>query len=236
MNIEVLGAALVIGVLGAGHCVGMCGGIIGALSFAIDKHAPIKRTSILFAYSFGRVLSYTLLGAAAAGVAQIMEQMGFTFFRIIAGVLMILMGAYLSGLWNVLTVLEKAGAIVWRYIQPIGNRLLPVRSKSKAVLLGVLWGWLPCGLVYTALAFSATEADPVRGAAVMLAFGVGTLPAVLAGGLTAVTVGRIMQGRNFRFSSAVLLVIFGLWTLYGSVTHFGHSAGNHSHDSHHHTE
>lgn len=221
MNVAV--SALLIGLLGAGHCVGMCGGISSALTFAIKHDSAVKRASLILAYNVGRIFSYVLIGTIAATIASYIQDLGFPYFRFIAAVLMILMGFYLSGLWRVLTWLERGGKVFWRYLQPIGNRLLPVRSASSALLLGAVWGWLPCGLVYTALAFSATQADSVQGALVMLAFGIGTLPAIVVGSVAAHALKSLIQSRGFRYVSALAMIVFGLWTIYGSLGHAGHS-------------
>ncbi|MBV1930636.1 MAG: sulfite exporter TauE/SafE family protein, partial [Porticoccaceae bacterium] len=133
--------------------------------------------------------------------------------RGIAGLLLISMGLYLAGWWRGLTLLEKAGQRLWQYLQPLAQGLLPVRTARSAILLGLVWGWLPCGLVYTALAYAATAASPLTGIAQMAAFGLGTLPAVLVGGLSMAKYGRILQGKNFRRVFALSLVAYGLWTL-----------------------
>lgn len=234
MSFETLAAAFVIGLLGAGHCIGMCGGISSALTFAIDKNKGLSCTGIIFGYNLGRIASYVIIGTLAAGLAEIFKSLGFPYFRVIAAVLMILMGFYLSGLWRILTVLEKGGKVLWRYIEPFGRRLMPVKSFHGALALGALWGWLPCGLVYTALAYSTAQADALSGALVMLAFGLGTMPAVVSGSLLADVFSRFIAGRGFRYLSAVAMILFGLWTLYGSLGHAGH--GHHDAHGAHHSE
>lgn len=231
MAIDVLSSALLIGLLGAGHCVGMCGGISSALTFAIQHDSAGKRASLIVAYNLGRIFSYVLIGTIAATVAAYIQHLGFPYFRVVAGVLMILMGFYLSGWWRILTWLERGGKGLWQYLQPIGSRLLPVQNARSAFFLGAIWGWLPCGLVYTALAFSATQADAAHGALVMLAFGIGTLPAVVTGGLAAQALKSFLQSRGFRYFSAVLMILFGLWTIYGSLGHAGHHSAEHGDSS-----
>lgn len=144
------------------------------------------------------------------------------------------MGLYISGLWRILTWLEHGGKIVWRHIQPLGTRLMPVKNVHSAFFLGAVWGWLPCGLVYTALVFSASQANMLAAAIVMLAFGLGTLPAVISGGLMADAFKQILQGEWFRNTSAVAMVLFGVWTIYGSVAHLNH--GEHNNHSEHHAQ
>src|SRR4051812_9310886 len=146
---------LTIGLVSSGHCIGMCGGIMGALSMAIPADAKKKRWAILVFYNMGRVGSYALMGLLAGFFAQEFAAMGGgEFLRVIAGLLLIAMGLYLANWWRGLTYLEKLGRYLWAYLQPLGKGLMPVNSLPKALGLGVIWGWLPCGLVYSALALA----------------------------------------------------------------------------------
>lgn len=243
-----------IGLLGAGHCVGMCGGIISALSLAatqpedlpadlsaslaadpavnnsVDRNNKLiasqtitearpdetkSATHLILAYSAGRIFSYACAGALVAGLGYVGAQYLALapLLRGIAGLLLIAMGLYLVGWWRGLTLLEKAGQRLWQHLQPLAQGLLPLRTAGSAILLGLVWGWLPCGLVYTALAYAATAMSPLAGMAQMTAFGLGTLPAVLLGGLSMAKYGRVMQGKNFRRVFALSLVVYGVWTL-----------------------
>lgn len=206
-----LGVMFGIGLLGAGHCVGMCGGIASALGFAGDNGA----TRWVVAYNFGRICSYAVAGGLVASVGAVGANYlaAGPVLRGIAGFLLIGMGCYVAGWWRGLTWLEKGGRVLWRRLQPLGQKVLPVRSTSAAVMLGLVWGWLPCGLVYTALAFAATAASPVAGMAQMAAFGAGTLPAILLAGFASGKLGRRLQSVGFRRVFAVLLVVYGVWTL-----------------------
>lgn len=233
---ETVIAAFIIGLLGAGHCLGMCGGINAALSFAIPKASRGKRVALLAAYNVGRVSSYTLIGAVVGllglGANALNTGSSLPLARIIAGVLLIAMGFYLADWWKILTVLEKVGAKLWRYIQPLGKSLMPVDSIGKALLFGALWGWLPCGLVYSALAYSAVQAEPLSAAIVMAAFGAGTLPAVFVGGLAGAKLKAVLQQKLFRTSMAIFIILFGLWTLWGGLGHRGHSHPDHIDQGH----
>lgn len=206
-----LGAMFGIGLLGTGHCFAMCGGIASALGFASEKGAG----RYIVAYNFGRVFSY----ACAGGVVASLGYAGASYLALapllrgIAGLLLIAMGLTMAGWWQGLSYLEKAGSFLWRRLQPLGQRLLPVRSLHSAVLLGLVWGWLPCGLVYTALAYAATAETPFLGMAQMGAFGFGTLPAVLLGGLSLGKLGEILRSYNFRLVFSLLLIAYGIWTL-----------------------
>ena len=220
----------VLGLVSSTHCIGMCGGIMGALTMAIPAQAKTKRGFILVAYNLGRIASYALMGLLAGVFAkQIAALGGVTILRVIAGLLLIAMGLYLADWWRGLTKLETLGRYVWVYIQPLGKHLMPVDNIPKALFLGALWGWLPCGLVYAALATAMTQPAPLMAASAMLAFGLGTLPAVLAAGFAAQQLTRILQQRQVRIGLALIIIIFGLWTIWGGL---GHSH-QHQHEQQH---
>lgn len=239
-------AAFMIGFLGGGHCIGMCGGVMAALSFAIPADQPVKRWRVLLSYNIGRIFSYVLIGALAGGIGfQLSSGHGLSILRIIAGILLIAMGLYLANWWRGLSYLESLGGVLWRRLQPLGKSLMPVKSSRSALMLGMLWGWLPCGLVYTALAYGLARASMAESAGVMLAFGLGTLPAVLASGVFAERIKHLMQLQRFRITMALLIMAFGVWTLWGTyqhTQHMGHGAamdhsgvmdhGDHSQSSH----
>ncbi|RYZ97250.1 MAG: sulfite exporter TauE/SafE family protein, partial [Moraxellaceae bacterium] len=181
IDLAILLSLFTLGLVSSAHCIGMCGGIMGALSMAVPANARARRWMILVAYNLGRITSYALMGLLAGFFAEQFAALGGgSVLRVLAGVLLIVMGLYLADWWRGLTKLETLGRYLWVYIQPLGKRLMPVSTIPKALLLGALWGWLPCGLVYTALAMSMTQPAPTLAASSMLAFGVGTLPAVLA--------------------------------------------------------
>lgn len=221
-------AAFTIGLMGGAHCLGMCGGVMSALSFSVPDTEPRKRLRILLSYNIGRISSYTLIGALAGGLGyQLAGATGVSALRVLAALLLIAMGFHLADWWRGLSYLEKAGGSLWRRVQPLGKSLMPVRSSSSAFLLGALWGWLPCGLVYTAVAYALAQADGWRAAMVMLAFGLGTLPAVLLGGLMAERTKALLQRRGFRLTMALILMAFGGWTLAAALQHAGHAGMDH---------
>ena len=219
-----------LGLVSGAHCIGMCGGIMGALTMAIPAEAKSKRWFMLVAYNLGRILSYALMGLLAGLFAEQFSALGGgTILRILAGVLLITMGLYLGNWWRGLTKLETLGRYLWVYIQPIGKRLMPINTIPKALLLGALWGWLPCGLVYAALAMAMTQPAPLMAASSMLAFGLGTLPAVLAAGAVAQQLAYILQRRPVRMALALIIIVFGVWTIWGGL---GHSHQR-QHEQHH---
>lgn len=208
--------AFSLGLLSSAHCVGMCGGIMGALTMAIPADARRRRLQLLLGYNLGRIGSYTLMGVLLGAFAGVITGWaGESWLRVVAGLLLITMGLYLADWWRGLTHLERVGRYLWAYLQPLGKPLMPVNNLPKAILLGMIWGWLPCGLVYTALAYAAAQADMTGAGGVMLAFGLGTLPAVLATGLAARQLAGLLQARGVRTSFALLIILFGIWTLLG---------------------
>ena len=209
-------SALILGLLGGGHCLGMCGGLMGALTLAIPPEQRGRRLQLLLAYNLGRILSYAsaglLFGLAGWAVASSPAAM---LLRIVAGLLLISMGLYLGGWWSGLTRIEALGRGLWRHIQPVATRLLPVSSLPRALLLGALWGWLPCGLVYSTLIWSASQGSAMDSALLMLAFGLGTWPVLLATGLAAERVTALLRKRSVRMAGGLLVILFGIWTLPG---------------------
>ncbi|MEG0885762.1 MAG: sulfite exporter TauE/SafE family protein [Janthinobacterium sp.] len=214
--LPLLSSALILGLLGGGHCLGMCGGLMGALTLAIPKEQRQRRFRLLLAYNLGRICSYALagllLGLAGWAVASSPLALGM---RVVAGLLLISMGLYLAGWWSGLTRIEGLGRGLWRHIQPVANRLLPVSSLPRALLLGALWGWLPCGLVYSTLLWAASQGNAADSALLMLAFGLGTWPVLLATGMAAERLTALLRRRGVRMAGGLLVILFGLWTLPG---------------------
>ncbi len=218
-------AAFTVGLLGGVHCMGMCGGIAGALGLSVA--APPSRAGrlllFLSAYNLGRLFSYAVagalagaMGAAAADLATL--QQGRLGLQFIAGLFMLALGLYLGGWWFALARLEQVGGVLWRRIEPFARRLLPVRGGGHAFVLGLVWGWLPCGLVYTALIWSLSAGSVLNGAALMLAFGLGTLPNLMAMGLAGVRLGAWLRRPWVRRTAGGLVVGYGLWLLLMSVS------------------
>ncbi|MDX1367196.1 sulfite exporter TauE/SafE family protein [Pseudomonas sp.] len=214
-------SALILGLLGGGHCLGMCGGLMGALTLAIPAEQRAQRFQLLLSYNLGRILSYAtaglLLGMAGWALANSPAAM---LLRVVAALLLIAMGLYLAGWWSGLTRIEALGRGLWRYIQPLTRRFMPVTSLPRALLLGGLWGWLPCGLVYSTLLWAASQGDALDSAALMLAFGIGTLPVLLATGMAAERMTALLRKQGVRMAGGLLVILFGLWTLPGPHQHW----------------
>ncbi len=214
-------SALVLGLLGGGHCLGMCGGLMGALTLAIPPEQRARRMRLLLAYNLGRILSYAaaglLIGLAGWAVASSPAAM---LLRVIAGLLLIAMGLYLAGWWSGLTRIEALGRHLWRHLQPIASRLMPVSSLPRALLLGAIWGWLPCGLVYSTLLWASSQGSPADSALLMLAFGLGTWPVLLVTGMAAERITALLRQSGVRIAGGVLVILFGLWTLPGPHQHW----------------
>ena len=214
-------SALILGLLGGGHCLGMCGGLMGALTLAIPPDQRSRRLRLLLAYNLGRILSYAaaglLIGLAGWAVASSPAAM---LLRVLAGLLLIAMGLYLAGWWSGLTHIEAVGRHLWRHLQPVASRLMPVSSLPRALLLGAVWGWLPCGLVYSTLLWASSQGSPGESALLMLAFGLGTWPVLLATGMAAERLTALLRRRGVRVAGGLLVILFGIWTLPGPHQHW----------------
>lgn len=213
--------AFVMGLLGGVHCLGMCGGIVGALTIGLPEARRRMPGALPFqlAYNAGRILSYTLAGALVGALGLLLAGLLPVYLaqRVLqgmAGLFMIVLGLYLAGWWMGLRRVEHAGGALWRRIEPLGRGLLPVRTVRQAFVLGVLWGWLPCGLVYSALIWAVSAGGAVQGAGLMLAFGLGTLPNLLLMGAAAAGVAGVLRNAWARRLAGSLVMAFGVYSLY----------------------
>jgi uncharacterized protein len=219
--------AFLVGLLGGVHCVGMCGGIVGTLTLSLPRSVRgtlAAQMPYQLAYNAGRVVGYTLAGALAGALGTWMLrlmplQQAQRALLGLAAVFMIALGLYLGGWWRGSAGLERLGTPLWRRLEPLGRRLLPVRSPWHALGLGLIWAWLPCGLVYSVLIWSVAAGSAGRGAALMLAFGVGTLPNLLGIALLAGVAARLGEHAWVRRSAGLLVLGFGgcaLWQLFSA--------------------
>ena len=237
----------IVGLLGSVHCLGMCGGIVSAFSVGRGSRAkgvvPIAAVTrvtgsaaatfaparsllsdavVTLAYNAGRLSSYAVAGALVGGMAQSLRAVGSLAAVQSAGywaanLMLVALGLYLMGLWRGLAQLEAMGRPLWRRIQPFTTRLLPVDSPSKAFVLGALWGWVPCAMVYSVLLTAAMSGSAAKGAAIMLVFGLGTLPMLL--GLMTLGSGlhKLLRLQRVRLAAGLVVMVFGLIGLARSV-------------------
>ena len=215
--------AFVTGLLGGVHCFGMCGGIVGALTLNTSPQAQkSKQSSVLIitiGYNIGRIAGYIVAGAIVGFLGSTLVdltgiQTAKQMLSIIASAFMIALGLYLAGIWNGISKLEHIGGHLWKRIQPFTKQFMPVSGFKQAVPLGFLWGWLPCGLVYTALIWTLSSGGALQGALIMLAFGLGTLPNLLAMGIIATRLAKWVRNPSIRLVAGLLVVSMGILTLY----------------------
>ncbi|HKL77095.1 MAG TPA: sulfite exporter TauE/SafE family protein [Gammaproteobacteria bacterium] len=220
MEIDYLTAAsaFTVGLLGGPHCAAMCGGISASLTYSLApgvRDKPMRQLPYLLAYNTGRIGTYTLVGVIAGAAGTLLtlgplSEAAPTVLRIAMAVLITLMGLYVAGWWPAVARLEQIGVPVWRRLQPLMQKLLPVRSIPGALGLGAVWGWLPCGMVYAVLLQALTTGSPVEGGFMMLSFGAGTLPNLLGVGLFAGMLGHWTRRPAVRQTAGALLVALGL--------------------------
>ncbi|MDX1335068.1 MAG: sulfite exporter TauE/SafE family protein [Gammaproteobacteria bacterium] len=230
MNIDLVAesiylSAFFVGLFGGVHCVGMCGGIVGALSLG-GQQPGIKsqQNTLLFllAYNMGRMGSYVLAGVLVGGLGWLAANMlalhqAQRVLFVLAGLFMIAMGFYLAGWWRGLARIEQAGGVIWKRIEPLGRSMIPVRTPVQALLLGMIWGWLPCGLVYSVLIWAVASGGAQEGGLLMLSFALGTLPNLLLMGVFAARLSRFVANPIVRNFAGSMVVLFGLLMLYRAV-------------------
>ena len=215
-------AVWLVGFLGGGHCVGMCGGLASALMMQLP---PQRRAwPYLFAVNAGRLSSYTAIGALVGGIGGLgiaslnsLSVQWALFF--VAQSLLFLLGLYLAGINGWVSHIERLGRPIWRRLQPLLQKILPIRHVGHAFIAGTLWGWLPCGLVYTASLSALATASPQHGALLMLAFGLGTLPNLLLIGWFAGSVRQTLQKAWVRRVAGLSICLLALWQLISALQH-----------------
>jgi sulfite exporter TauE/SafE len=208
-------SAFLIGLAGGVHCIGMCGGIAGAFTFAIPKNK--SHTPYIACYNAGRIVSYTIAGAITGWLGSIFSSSvatGLLILQSLSIIFLMLLALYISDLYKGLIHFEKAGAKLWKHLAPIGKNLIPFKSPAHTLLYGMVWGWLPCGLVYSALTWSLASGSLIQGGLFMLCFGIGTLPALVATSLGASFLIPILQHKSTRLVIASILFIFSLFLLF----------------------
>lgn len=210
-------SAFIIGLLGSGHCIVMCGGISTMLTTAISPEVKTKKYHIIFAYNIGRISSYSLIGALVALTSSLaVKNIGIpiTVFKSISGIFLILLGLYLGQWLMWLSHVEYMGKKLWRYISPQTKKFIPIKNTRSAFALGVLWGWLPCGLVYSTLTWALASSDMLNGALIMFFFGLGTLPALLSVSIGVINIKNLLANNIFRKLSAIFIILYGFYILF----------------------
>lgn len=212
-------AVFLIGLLGGTHCVGMCGGIVSALTVQLPGQRPAWPLHL--AYNLGRIASYAAAGAAMGFIGSLgLLLNGWLPVQMVlyvaANLMLVALGLYLVGFTSGLAPVERAGQWLWRRIQPVTRRFLPVRGVAQAFPLGLLWGFLPCGLVYSVLAMALISGSAWRGGATLLAFGLGTLPNLLLAGVVLARFRRFAQAPALRFGAGLLVIAFGAFGLFNA--------------------
>jgi sulfite exporter TauE/SafE len=214
--LPVLSAALLAGLLGSAHCLGMCAGISGLFAVNANVAAVREQLPLAITYNFGRVLSYVLLGIIVASFGSVVVKASPSLasgIRILSGIIIVLVGLKVAFDLRLLNPIERMGATLWARIAPAAKRLVPVTNLPRALGLGLVWGWLPCGLVYSVLLIAATSAEPAGGAMIMLAFGIGTMPAMLMTGLGAAQFANALRKKGARVGLGLLIACLGILTI-----------------------
>lgn len=209
-----LGAAWTTGAMGGAHCAAMCGGIATGFSAL----APRAGLTLALQSNLGRVGGYVVAGALAGGlgngIVRAAQLDGLApALRISVGAVLIFAALRLLGVHARPGVLPRPGAALWQRLRPLQRRLLPANCAAKRIALGMLWGWLPCGLSTTLLVAAWLQADAVQGALTMAAFGLGTLPLMLPLTWSGARIGRCLQRPQLRVPAGTLVLLAGVLTL-----------------------
>ncbi len=214
--------AFTVGLFSSLHCVGMCGGVMGALSYGLPVEIRQQGSRFLLfilAYNIGRIVSYAVAGAILGSVGGTLLQtlgpgLGYRWMQWSAALIMVLIGLHIAGWLPRLAQVERIGVPLWQRLEPFGRSLMPVQTLSRALLYGMVWGWLPCGLVYTMLLSTVAQSGPVSGALYMAAFGLGTLLPVVVAGLLAGRLYGLARSPYLKVVVGVMIMIMGLVTLW----------------------
>ena len=217
MNQEITFFTLfLLGFFGGTHCVGMCGGLSSAFALQLPPH--LNRIGLIVLLNLGRISSYVVIGLLVGLVGQVGISLDDTRavqngLYIAANVLLLLLGLYLAGISTVATKIEGIGKPIWKRLNPLLNKLLPIKSVPACFGVGMLWGWLPCGLVYSASLYALGSGNALHGGLYMLAFALGTLPNLLAMGIFAAQLKTFLQKRMVRLCAGLLVAGWAIWRL-----------------------
>ena len=231
--LPVLAAAIAAGFLGSAHCLGMCSGISGLFAVHASAKSLRGQLPLAVAYNAGRILSYAFFGIVVAMLGRAFVDLIPHLagpVRLTSGLLIIMVGLQVAFRLRILTPIENAGASLWNRIAPAAKGIFPVTTVARALGLGLIWGCLPCGLVYSILLVAATTAEPSSGGLVMIAFGLGTMPAMITTGLGAAKVSGFVS-RN-RVAAGLLIVVLGIATIAAPLNAMLATNGHHDHAGH----
>ncbi|MCC2957652.1 sulfite exporter TauE/SafE family protein [Massilia sp. IC2-477] len=218
-----------VGLAGSVHCAGMCGGIVGAMSAPSRPAFPLPVRTVsapafapaiahVAAYNAGRIASYAGAGALAGGLAGGAARLGLPALQsgayVAANLMLVALGLYLMDAWRGLARLEQGGQALWRRIAPLLRHVKPGATPGRMFAAGALWGWLPCAMVYSMLVTAMLSGSAAGGAAVMLAFGLGTLPMLAAIGLAGLRLRALFQQPGVRLACGLLVLTYGLLGLW----------------------
>lgn len=211
-------AAAIIGLFSSLHCIGMCGSIIGTLTYSLSPELRNNKPAlftIVLSYNLGRITSYALAGAIAGTLYTFLslpltQGQAHRFLQIISALVITGAGLYIGGWFPRFAYIEKLGSRFWKLIEPFGRKLIPVKTRTEAFLFGMVWGWLPCGLIYTALTVAAATGDVLHSAITMLSFGLGTLPAVVGVGIMTSMLTKLARIQHFKHAVGILLIVLAL--------------------------
>lgn len=218
MNLSLLAPYLLSGLLSGAHCAGMCGGMISSFSFGL--RGKDNKKLIWTGLSIGRLLGYAFGGAMAGSFGWVIVAAGQNIFplqrllALLAGVMLILMGISIAGWPTAIRWTEGPGQVLWKRIQPLWRRCIPPKYFGSALLAGFFWGWLPCGLIYSVWINALASGSPVNGALIVLAFGIGTLPNVLAVAWLSGRLRNYLQRPWLRRLAGLLIMLAGCQQIY----------------------
>lgn len=215
-------AAFTMGLFSSLHCIGMCGSIIGTLTLSLKPEIRNNKKTLftyVINYNLGRIISYALAGMLVGLVERFLTlpfglEDGHRVLQLLSAIVMVGAGLYLAGWFPHFAYIEKAGSRIWKRLEPYGRKLIPVKTRVHAFLFGMIWGWLPCGLVYAALALAATTGDIIKSSLTMLAFGLGTLPSVMGVGIMTSILTKLSRMHRFKQIAGLLLIIVAMFAVF----------------------
>jgi len=235
-DVSALIMAFFVGLAGSGHCFGMCGGIAAGLgSLPVQEKVRERskpRASSALLFNLGRIASYACLGLASAwilaGAGKILNVPQWSMIlRLLTALMIFLIGLQFLFNWQTLAVIERGGAKLWSYVMPLAVRASGMPGGTGRLLLGLCWGLLPCGLVYSVILTASAAGSPVSGALVMLAFGAGTLPAMLGMSLAAPTLAALLSDRWTKKLMGAALIVLAVLSVTLMITKIQGSGGHH---------